>query len=321
MLQRLNHQLPPWAQPDAPSLRYLLGRPQPSTWRRVLQALGLGAVIGLVGLAFVVLQPNIDLGRSLSEQVLNLIFWPIVGVQLGMNVAAMVITSSAITTEKRKDNWDNLRATPGGVDLTLRAHWSAAVFYRLWRLLGLVYLARGVLLALLLYDLTAFRGEYLNYLTGGIVPETPLLLGGLLMALTITASFVLPLTSLGLDASVGLLAATIFRQRVFVGLIQVVLGVMRVSLALGAMVIFVTLTDVTTSLGAPPEAGWAAMLGLGVLGDGGLRFLHAATLGQLWQTIPFGIYIGAALLLAAVVQAGLADLLLRWAVHRAERME
>lgn len=318
MIQRLTMQLPPWARPDNPVIRYVLGTQSQITWRAWITQV-FAVFIALLISAFASRVSQQEVGQSASEVAMNIVFWPTVLVQVVLSISALVYTSSAISAEKRRQNWDNVRATRSGAGLTLRAQWSAAVFYRLSGLLTAVFLVRLLCIGLLVYDLTAFRGEYLNYLIGAVTPEVPIALGVLLLALTMTASFILPLTALGLDAALGLLLSTFLTQRVFVVMGQVILGVARLMLSVGLIALMVTATD--PMINSTTALRGAAMLGMGAFGDLGLRYLHLAYLGELWATVPYAVFAGAALLVIAFIQALLTDGILTLAVRRAERRE
>lgn len=318
MFQRLAMQLPPWARPDTPVIRYVMGTQSPFSRRAWLTQL-VAALVALVVAAVVITLTAPEMGQSLSERVMTIVFWPTVLAQAALSVAALVYTSSAISAEKRRQNWDNLRATGNGAALALRAQWSAAVFYRFSGLMTAILLVRVLLVGLIVYDLTAFRGEYLNYLIGAVIPEVPILAGVVLLALTMTACFILPLTGLGLDAALGVLLSTLVSGRVFVALAQIVFGVLRFVITFGLIALLVYATDPTLNVSEGVRG--LAMLGMGAFGDLGLRYLHLAFLGELWATVPYAVLIGAALLVVAFMQALLTDGLLAWSVRRAEKKE
>lgn len=320
MIRRLTMQLPAWARPDHPVIRYVLGTHTRISWRNWLtQLFGAFLVLALAFATVRFTQEGQGVGQSISEQVMAFVFWPTVVGQMALSVSALIYTSSAISSEKRRQNWDNLRATHSGAGLTLRAQWSAAVFYRLSGLLTAIYLVRLVVIGALIYDLTAFRGEYLNYLIGSITPEIPIGIGILLLALTMTASFILPLTGLGLDAAFGLLMSTFVTQRVFVAMFQIIFGLARFALAAGLIGLMVWVTDPLN--GATEIGRGAAALGMGSFGDWGLRYLHLAYVGELWATLPYGVFLGAGMLVIGFLQALLTDGFLSLAIRRAERRE
>ena len=47
-----------------------------------------------------------------------------------LSIAALTSTSSFVSDEMRRQNWDSLRATEHGAEMSMRARW-VAVFYRL----------------------------------------------------------------------------------------------------------------------------------------------------------------------------------------------
>ncbi|MBE0690222.1 MAG: hypothetical protein IH587_08905, partial [Anaerolineae bacterium] len=68
----------------------------------------------------------------------------------------------------------------------------------------------------------------------------------------------------------------------------------------------------------PDGLSFALMFFFGALGDWGLYFLHLSSFGEVWAIVPYGIFLGLALMLFALVQAFLADRLLLWAIDRAQ---
>jgi hypothetical protein len=320
--QRFARQLPDWARRAHPALRYELGspaqRPARSRYLRALAVvLGLLA-LGLAGYAIATGLFTRDAGANPLEALQNTLYWPTVVLQLLLIAASFSLTIGKVSHETRRQNWDNFRATPDGADLTLRARW-AAVFYRLRPLLTVVLIVRIVLLAGLLWDLTAFQGRYLDLLISGITPDVGIVAAILLVALTMTAALLLPITSVGLNAAFGVLLSTAVRQRTYVTLVQVLYLILRIGLALGL------LWAANAFLGGdltPSDSGaWLLLLGAAALGDWGLALLSLSMAGEIWATVPYGILLGAALLGVALLQAALADALLNWAVRRAQRAE
>jgi len=68
----------------------------------------------------------------------------------------------------------------------------------------------------------------------------------------------------------------------------------------------------------PDPLAWLLALFFGGSGDWGLSYLLLTRFGQIWATIPFGIFIGLALVGFALVQAWLADRIVALAVRRAQ---
>ena len=93
---------------------------------------------------------------------------------------------------------------------------------------------RALLIGLMLWELTAFQGRYLDLLINGIVPDVPLVAAVLLVSFTMTAALLLPLTTVGMDAAIGLLVSALVQQRTYSTLLQAVLIFVRVVVTGGA---------------------------------------------------------------------------------------
>jgi hypothetical protein len=131
MIQRLSGQLPTWARPSHPVLRYELGKVQRASRRvRLLRAFGvvmLGLLLvvgGYLAATGLLARPA---GQSLTEIANAILFWPLLVIQVILRIGALMFTSNAVSDEVRRQNWDNLRATTAGAELALRARW-AVVF-------------------------------------------------------------------------------------------------------------------------------------------------------------------------------------------------
>lgn len=325
LMRRFADQFPVWMRPNHPMLRYSLGytprRPASIRYSRIiLSALLLG---GLFAGGYVVAS---DLFRQnpfeqpFSQMLSNIIFWPVFALQVIMQVAVLILTINTIGDEKRRQNWDNVKATSHGVALALRARWSAVIFYRLRGLLALLVLVRLLLIGGILFDLTAFRGEYLNYLTGSIEPAIPLPVGVLLLALTMTASLLLPVTSLGFDAAFGLLVSTFVQQRTYTVLAQIALVVIRVAVI--GVLLFAFTQFRMNLLDTSDLIVWLMLAAFAAVGDWGISFLYLGFYGaEVWATVPYGVFIGLALLVFVMVQAALTDALLALAIYLGERSD
>lgn len=320
MIRRLSGQLPVWARSTHPVLRYELGKsPRPPLRVRLLRALGvvlLGIVLIVGGYLAATGFLTRAAGQSLTETVNAIVFWPLLVIQVLARIGALTLTSNAVSEEMRRQNWDNLRATPVGADLVLRARW-ALVFYRMRGVLGLILGLRVLLIVGILYDLTAFQGRYLDLLINGIIPEVPLVAGVLLLSLLMTSSLLLPVTALGLDSAVGLLLSTTIRQRTYSVLVQVFLIVLRIAVVVGLW--YGVTRFVNGNLAIDDTLAWLLVFAFGALGDWGLWFLNLGFFGEIWATVPYGILLGLALLIFSMLQAILTDQILALAVRRAER--
>ncbi len=305
---------------DEGSLRFVLGKPASFSAGRVFKYI-------LVAVAYIGL---LIAGASLlgavsgtpSAVVYQALYIPSVLAQALVSAAVFGLTIHTVHTLRRKQTWDSLRATAGGSGAAIRAAWAAAVYYRLGGMLAvLVYAPRIVLLGFLLWDLTAFNGDYLTLIAGGhqpsITPPFELLLFGAYVA----AAFLLPLSALGLEAAVGLLLSTFARSRQTASLFQIVLTVARVGWSLIPVALFASLT--TEAVGGASLDGIPFILLLmnGTAGDWGLGMMHAATVDGIWANVPYSAYIGVALLGVVLLHSGLTALVLRWAARRAQNID
>lgn len=320
MLQRLTGQLPIWARYDHPVTRHELG-----TARPVPRRIQLIRAAGVIILALLLLVGGYAIatdffrnppGQNLTESALAILFWPLLLVQIIMQVAALTLTVNTVSDQKRRQTWDNLRSTAGGVNLMLRIRW-AAVYYRLRSLLAGLLVVRLLLILGILYDLTAFQGKYIDLLVNGITPELSPLVAALLLAFLMTAALLLPLTSLGLSAAVGLLFSVWIQQRTYSAVTLLTGIVLRTALAVGLLV--GATQFIQGRLPLPDAAAWGLMGTFAAFGDWGLSFLNLGFFSEIWTAIPFGIFLGVALLAFAILQSALTDWVLAFAVRLAER--
>ncbi len=314
-------QLPSWARRDHPVLRHELGAPIRLSWRtRYGRALvvvtGLGVLV-LIGVLIATSLFRHSAGQTAVESINAILFWPLIAVQLTLTVAALTSTSGFVSEAMRNLHWDNLRATEHGAEMSMRARW-VAVFYRLRGLVALVLVTRAVLIGLMLWELTAFQGRYLDLLINGLIPDVPLVGAVLLVSFTMTAALLLPLTTVGMDAATGLLVSALVQQRTFSTLIQVVLVFLRLAVTaalLGGAALFMDGQLFQTS----DVSAWLLMAGYSAVGDWGLALLHLGRNSEIWATIPYGIFLGLALLVFALIQAAIADRLLVLAVRQGQK--
>ena len=320
--ERLARQLPDWARRQHPALRYELGLPVSRPARsRYLRAFGV--IVGLLalGLAGYAVATGFfahEAGSNPLDALHNSLYWPALALQFIVIAAAFSLTIGKVARETRRLNWDNFRATPDGAYLTMRARW-AAVFYRLRGLLTIVIALRVVLLIGLLWDLTAFQGRYLDLLISGVTPELGMLAAILLLSLTMSAALLLPVTSTGLNAAFGLLISTAVRQGVYTTLVQVVYILFHIGLALALL--WGASLFIRGGLPASDAGVWLLLFIAAALGDWGLALLSLGFAGEVWVVVPYGIFIGPALLVFALIEAAIADQLLNWAVGRAQKAE
>ncbi len=328
MIKRLVGELPVWMRPGHPVLRYTLERrslPETRSARYtrflfLIFSIGVLFLVGLANASNFFEENPLDLPFSLL--VSELLFWPIFILQVGVQLTVLLTTISTIGEERRRRVWDNLRMTSAGTALTLRTSWSATVFFRLRGVFSLLLAVRLVLIGALLFDLTAFQGEYLQNLTGSITPQVSVPVSVLLVALLMTASLLLPITATGFDAAFGLLLSTLVKQRIYIVMTQVLLIAIRIAMLAGLVVFVEQFRLDGAAIGLSDGLIWVLLLSFAAIGDWGLSFLYLGFFGaQIWIDVPYGILLGAAMMGVVLVQAILADGMLAWAIRRAERME
>jgi hypothetical protein len=140
----------------------------------------------------------------------------------------------------------------------------------------------------------------------------------LLVSLTMTASLLLPLTTVGLDAAAGLLVSAVVQVRTYSTLLQGILIFIRL-IVTGLLLLGVTLFLDGQLFQNANGAAWVFMGAYGAAGDWGLAFLHLGRSTELWSLIPYGIFLGLALVVFALVQAAVADRVLMLAVRQAQK--
>ncbi len=320
MLRRLAQSLPAWARPNHTFMRQYL-RDVPFSLRRYLsqQAVAVASffLIVLISVALLnILQP-FTWSSIASELIWQMLFLPALLIQLVLIIRAMNTTIAAVGSEKQQQRWDSLRATEDGIALSFRARW-ASVYYRLAPYLSLAYLIRLVLIIGILYDLTAFRGGYLDLLVANITPTVSLLVATLLLAAAMAAVILLPFTSVGFEAALGLLFSTWFHDRVYR---VIALGIWLI-LRIGALVFFgVVISQFLSGIDTPDWLIWLSLVMFALLGGWGLIILQLGFFATIWALLPYSIFLGALLLGAVFLQALLADYCLQWAIRSAQKRE
>lgn len=321
MMQRFATQLPPWAREDHPILRYELGRSKQITRRaRYLRAAGAAFALALLFWAGYAIATGLfqnPPGQNLTEGMMAIAFWPTLALQVLLQMAALTLTVNTVSEQKRRATWDNLRATETGANLTLRTRW-ATVYYRLMPLLIVVTVIRAALIVGILIDLTAFQGRYIDLLINNVTPDVSPVVGALLLAFLMTASLLLPFTSVGLDAAIGLLISVTVQQRIYSVMTQMIVIMLRLAIVV-ALVIGAT-QFIRGDLRLTDGAAWALMGAFAGFGDWGLSYLHLGFYSEVWATIPYAILLGVALLAFAMLESLVSEWLLAFAIRRAERM-
>lgn len=320
LFQRLRIRLPLWAQPEHPVLRYVLqGQRQPrSRRRRALWLLLMAVVAAVLILLGYQVAPFFFHSRP-PGTVHAALYAPLVLVGVLVGLAAMTSTNSVISKEKARGTWDMLRVTSHGPSLTFQTRW-VATFYNLRGALTVLVLARVIFVVAVLIDLAQyFRGQYLDLLLSGVTPPVSLPVGAALLAATLTAGVLQPVVAVGLDAAVGLWIGALSREPRYAVLVQAIVGVVRVLLAVLAILIGVQAFNLVPWM---TDAGrWGGVVFLNVFGDQGLRLLNLEENGLLWADLDYSVLIGGALLILTLGQAWLANRFVCWAAYLAERVE
>lgn len=321
MIRRILGDLPAWARPDHPLLRYELFRQKSRATRIMRLSIAAGQVFLLFalltgGLMYATEMFTQPAGINITQSIWRILYFPTLFVQVMLSVIVLAVATGSVSDERRRQTWDNLRATETGAEMILRTRW-VALFFRVRLLIGLVIVARLVLSIAALYELTSFRGNYLDLLTAGIIPEVSLPVSITLVAATMTAAFILPLTQTGIEIALSLLIAAAIHNRTTAAVLQILL------IAFKLMLVYFLTAGATAFLQGqlllPDDIAWFFMATFSALGDNGLVLMQVSEAGQIWAIIPYGIFLGAALLLFALIQAVLTDAIMACAVRRAER--
>jgi hypothetical protein len=244
-------------------------------------------------------------GQNPTESAMAIAFWPTLILQIMLGISAVTTVPDVILQDPK------LVDKPFAFGLFFGWRLMAA---RMMPFLVIILIIRLALIAGTVYDLTAFQGRYLDLLINGVVPDTSLAVAALLLAFTIAATLLLPTVSLGLAAAISIFV----QQRTGVRAHRYVLVAVDI-----ALIVLVTLgvTQLTNSelRQASGFSSWLDMAAFGAFGDWGLTLLHLGFYGAIWATIPYGIFLGLALLVIAFGEIGLIKWLLAQLTRQAER--
>jgi len=323
--------LPAWAERENPLLNYQLKQTEtPSRGSRLLRALLIVLLLAGLGVGGWAVATNVfaqPAGQHATDIAISVLFYPMLVVQIGLSLAALALTIGTVSEERGHLTWENLRATPSGAALTLRTRW-ASVFYRLRAALGLVVLIRLLLIGGMLLDLTAFQGRYLDLLISGVEPSLPTMLGpvpfavplaALLLALFLTATLLLPFTDVAFNAALGILLSTLISRRIYSVVLQFLLFIVRVAVVAALVWLVMGFIEGRSPFPLEDWQAWLSVFGFSAFADWGLMLLHLGFSGEVWTLIPYGLFIGPMLVVYMLLQAALANFLLRWAVRLGQR--
>ena len=320
MIKRIFGELPDWAKQENPLLRYELVRrqdkSQSSIGRISMWVIGL-TILFLGGYIFATNGLQRGLQLPYTQDIWRILVFPALIIQIVMRVAGLSLGVGAVTDERQRQTWDNLRATEQGANIGLRTRF-VSVFYRLKGLIFTLMITRIILIVAVLYELTSFQGGYLDLLTARAIPIVSVEVGVIILAAFLTAFIMMPLTATGVDIAIGLLISTTLPNRALSSLAQVLVVVFRV-------VSSVALFWLTWQMiGMEETAGLTQsyILGAGaIFADWGLTLSQLSQAGQFWAQAPYTVFIGLIMLIAVVAQAAIAGGLLILAVRLAEIRE
>lgn len=320
MISRLIGGIPVWARRDHPVQRYQQRGETRARWQvrygRALAVIVGLTMMGLIGGLIATRVFTVPAGQNPSESFYAIVYFPLIALQLLARIGATALTASVVSEEMRRQNWDNVRATVIGAELTLRARW-AMVFYRLRPLLGLIFALRIILLGALLWDLASFQGRYLELLINGITPQSPEFLAIAALALVMTTALILPITGIGFDGAIGLTIAANAPSRAAVTILQGVWALVRIGVT--AVLLYGAGQYLAGDLVLSDPAAWGIGFLALAMGDWGLGLLYLGRAGLIWATIPYSILFGVCLALFALAQAVLTDALVTFAARRAQK--
>ena len=311
--------LPVWAQPDHPLLHYEMPRFRANGGRGRLpvQLASLSFLLGGAAALYALTILHPTRGSNLTSLIWQSLYYPALILQLFTLILALTLGAAAVGGERRRKTWDKLRATEFGAGLALRARY-AGILYRLRAPIATILLARVVLAAGMLYDLTAFDGLYARMLATQAKPPLPeWRLDLLLIALAAAVNLLLPLAQIAVIAALGILISVAFRERIYaISRLDSVLRERILSrrcfsspfnwrwLGAGAYAIAGTLLN-----DAPPatDLSYALVLAHNAFADCGLLLAQLGSLGEIWRRVDYGASLSLALMLWLFVLGLAAD--------------
>ncbi len=325
--QALYSPLPEWARPTNPVLRHMLqrgGRRQPRLLRVLLRAGGAVVVAALVAVSYAFFQDGnpLALDQAPDWDVLTVLYFPLWALQIVALAVALLITSSAMADERRRGTWESYKITSHGAEMVMRARW-AATFYQMRWLLAALVIPRVIFVGAMLVDLTDYQGYHLDLYLTGITPDVPVEAGVLLLAALMTAGLLQVLVLVGLNAALGLVISAYIERRGAALLARLTVLVVEGTLIALTFSGGKRVLDSAIGSSALEQLSmadrWGRLLGLGTLGDMGLRFMDLRTFLQTWTDVDYGVLLGVAILAAVAVQVVVTNGLLLLAVRRATR--
>lgn len=321
MRKLLTSQLPDWARPDHPILQYELAHLKKSFPLRVrfIQILMIALLLGLVGYLYATYIYVSPTRGNWSDLAWRMLYFPTLLVQAATAIVALSYGIGSIGQERNRRTWDNLRATEVGAEMTLRTRW-IAILYRLRLPILAILMVRIVLLAGMVYDITAFGGQYTEMLMQNITPTLPEpRLGLVMVALMMTANILVPLTMIASAAALGILISVMIRNRAYSATMQVILGFFILMVTIGLLLIISQVLQGQLEL--DDTALLAVFLAYSGFGDWGLLLAQMGSAGEIWVIVPYGVFIGGALVVLMLIQSAISDGMIWLAVKLSESRE
>jgi hypothetical protein len=327
MLKRIHHYLfreyLDWAEQSKPLLRYEQSRNAPDSrnqarfWR-VIGWVGLLSILLLGGYFFATNGLQTSLDRPYSQALWRVLIIPLFLMQILFQVAALSLGVGAVGAERRRQTWDNLRATERGTEISLQTRFPA-IFSQLFGFAAFIAIGRLLLIGAILYEVMSFQGDYLNLLSARSNPAVSLELGMILLGAFMTAFVLLPITSTCLNIAIGLCISAWVNNRAVAAILQMLLVGIRFLTA--GLFFYYSWQLVYGGITLDPAPALGLLSFGAAFGDWGLILSQLSLAGELWRTVPFSIFIGLALLLWVIAQALLTQGFLKLAVRAAEVRE
>ena len=312
-------QVPPWARPDNPLLRYVLQRERrrhAPAIRLAIKGIGAGVMVAVLLFSYQMAQQDTPLGLSdfHGSGLFAVLYFPLALAQLFAMLIALLAPANALAAEQARGTWETLKITSRGGELVVWTRW-AAVFYQMRWLLIALFVPRLFFVGRMLVDLTAYQGRHLDLYLTGITPEAPLAAGLALLAAGMTASLVLPFVMIGCNAALGLFLAAAIPRRQIAGLIR--LAVMIGEWFVFGLALLVVEVNGRASWYSSGAGTWRDHLFLTLGGDQGLRLMDLRTQFEMWADVEYGVLVGGLALAAVFGLALLTNGLLHLAARRA----
>lgn len=231
-------------------------------------------------------------------------------IQTLLILAAFYLASTGITRARNNRTWDDLRVTEIGIKRFIQVQWTMT-FYRLRYIIAYILIVRIMLLMGVLYDITAFRGEFLANYTLSSEPSLDLFPGLLALICFMTAAFILPFVSLGLEAALGLMLSSRLASRTWRGIFLLSYILFRFLICVALVFTFI--------LQSQTQFSGFLLVPYGLFVDFGLSFMQIDVAGNLWLSVPYSIFIGLIWLILGAFLSISIEILLNLSIKSVEK--